>query len=277
MSYKYLSKLPTRSANKISMKERNITALIVDDEPLARSYVRNLLKTDDEIKIIGECGNGLEAVDFIAKNNPQLVFLDVQMPELDGLSMLKKLGSTKIPAIIFTTAFEEYAIRAFEFHALDYLLKPFDEERFNKAVKFAKIRLLNPLEKKQEEIQISELAKNAKEKSEFLERLLIKQNGRIIFLKVSEIDLIRADDKYVQLHAGKTIHLIRQTLSAMNKQLDPQKFVQIHRSIIINVERIKELQTMFSGDYTIVMENEAEIPLNRNYRKRLFEIIGNPL
>lgn len=256
---------------------KQITALIVDDEPLAREYICALLKTDDEIEIIGEAGNGREAADFIHANRPELVFLDIQMPEMDGFSLLKTLDAKNLPAIIFTTAFEDYAIRAFEFHALDYLLKPFDAERFEKAVRFAKERLSSREEREQEATQITELLKDFDEKPRFLERLLIKLNGRIIFLKVSEIDVIRADDKYVQLHAGKNVHLVRQTLGAMSRQLDPNRFVQIHRSVIINIERIRELQTMFSGELVVVMETGAEIPLSRNYKNRLFEVIGNPL
>lgn len=256
---------------------KKISALIVDDEPLAREYIRALLKKDDEIEIIGECGNGKTAAKFIAEHTPELVFLDIQMPETDGFSLLKKLDAENLPAIIFTTAFEDYAIRAFEFHALDYLLKPFDAERFQKAVEFAKARLLDQTETDLETVQITELLKNIDERPKHLERLLIKLNGRIIFLKVCDIDVIRADDKYVQLHVGKNLHLVRQTLAAMGKQLDPNKFVQVHRSVIVNVERIKELQTMFSGELVVLMETGAEIPLSRNYKNRLFEVIGNPL
>lgn len=259
------------------MQKNQITALIVDDEPLARDYIRNLLKTDEEIKIIGEAANGRAAAEFISENKPDLIFLDIQMPEADGFSLLKTLGAENLPAIIFTTAFEEYAIRAFEFHALDYLLKPFDQERFQKAVGFAKQRLLDRNRQEQETLQINELLKNIEEKSKYLERLLIKQNGRIIFLRVCEIELLRADDKYIQLHCGKSIHLVRQTLGAMKTQLDPQSFVQIHRSVIVNIERIRELQTMFNGDHIVVMENGAKFSLSRNYKNQLFEQLGNPL
>ena len=258
------------------MKNR-ITALIVDDEPLAREYIRALLKTDNQIEIIGECGNGRTAAEFLAANKPDLVFLDIQMPEMDGFLLLKTLDMKNLPAIIFTTAFEDYAIRAFEFHALDYLLKPFDAERFGRAVNFAKQRLLDRDQQAQETVQITELLKNIEEKPKYLDRFLIKQNGRIIFLKTGEIDFLRADDKYIQLHSGKTIHLVRQTLGAMRSQLDPQNFVQIHRSIIVNIERIKELETMFSGDHTVVMENGARLPLSRNYKNQLFERLGDPL
>lgn len=259
------------------MLKTPITALIIDDEPLAREYIRALLKTDDEIKITGECGNGRDAAKLISANKPQLIFLDVQMPEVDGFSLLQKLDKDTLPAIIFTTAFEDYAIRAFEFHALDYLLKPFDAERFQKAVSFAKQRLLDRDQQAQETVQITELLKNIEEKPKYLDRFLIKQNGRIIFLKISEIDFLRADDKYIQLHSGKSIHLVRQTLGAMRNQLNPQTFVQIHRSVIVNTERIKELEAMFNGDHTVVMENGAKLPLSRNYKTQLFERLGNLL
>jgi len=257
--------------------KNQISALIVDDEPLARDYIRNLLKSDDEIKIVGEYGDGKSAAQFIRENKPDLVFLDIQMPEMDGFSLLKTLDAGNLPAIIFTTAFEEYAIRSFEFHALDYLLKPFDAERFQKAVGFAKARLKDREQQKQESVQIIELLKTAGEKPKYLERLLIKQNGRIVFLKTAEIDLIKSDDKYVQIYAGKTPHLVRQTLSAMRSQLDPRVFVQIHRSAIVNTEKIKELQPMFNGEYMIVMENGAKIGVSRNYKDDLFKLLGNPL
>lgn len=255
----------------------SINALIVDDEPLAREYVRNLLKSDREIKIVGECGDGLSALRFIAENRPDLVFLDVQMPEMDGFALLKKLGAARLPAIIFTTAFEDYAVRAFEFHALDYLLKPFDAERFSQAVNFAKARLKDGEQHAQENTQITEMLKTADQNPKFLERLSIKQNGRIVFLKTSEIDLIKSDDKYVQIYAGGKSHLVRQTLSAMKSQLDSRVFVQIHRSAIVNTEKIKELQPMFNGEYTVVMESGAKISVSRNFKDDLFQILGNPL
>lgn len=260
------------------MTQNPITTLIVDDEPLAREYISRLLKTDSEIQIVGEACNGLDAVQLIGEQKPDLIFLDVQMPEIDGFAVLKTLGPDALPAIIFTTAYEQYAIRAFEFHALDYLLKPFDSARFAEAVWHAKGHLNNGRnEKLTEDKQISEMLKNIDEKPQYLERLLIKSNGRIVFLKTREIDLIKAEDKYVHLYFGKSSHLVRQSLSQMKKQLDPQIFAQIHRSIIINVERIKELQTMFNGEYNLVLENGAEVPLSRNYKNKLFDLIGKPL
>lgn len=260
------------------MSENKIKTLIVDDEPLAREYIRRLLANDAEIEIAGEAGNGIAAADFIRENEPDLVFLDIQMPEMDGFSMLKTLDAAKIPAIIFTTAYEEFAIRAFEFHALDYLLKPFDQKRFHKSVEYAKARRRNGDEKLQESEQISELLKNVGDNPRRLERLLIKQNGRIIFLKTSEIRWLKADDKYVQIHYGANkFHLVRQTLAAMKTQLDTQKFAQIHRSIVVNVEHITELQPLFNNEFNVVMNDGAELPLSRHYRNDLFELLGNPL
>ncbi|HEX8289061.1 MAG TPA: LytTR family DNA-binding domain-containing protein [Pyrinomonadaceae bacterium] len=257
--------------------ERKIKCLIVDDEPLARNYIRLLLKTEDEIEIVGESGNGRDALESINQLQPDLIFLDVQMPEMDGFKVLKNLNLDSLPAIIFTTAYEEYALRAFEFHALDYLLKPFEEERFRQAVKHAVERLYLREEKLQHQTQISELLKSDEARPPVLERLLIKQNGRIVFLKTREIDWIKADDKYVHLYFGKSSYLVRQTLGAMKTQLDNQLFAQINRSAIINIERILELQTMFGADYNVVLENGVELPLSRNFRGELFDLLGKPL
>lgn len=260
------------------MAENPITTLIVDDEPLARKYIIRLLKTDSEIQIIGEAGNGRDAVHFIKEKEPDLIFLDVQMPEMDGFAVLKTLETDTLTAIIFTTAYEQYAIRAFEFHALDYLLKPFDGIRFAEAVRHAKRHLNNGRNGKPTEVkQISELLKSIDEKPRFLERLLIKSNGRIVFLKTREIDWIKAEDKYVQLYFGKSGHLVRQSLAQMKAQLDPLLFAQIHRSAIVNVERIKELQPMFNGEYNLLLENGTEVTVSRNYKNKLFDLLGKPL
>jgi len=260
------------------MTKTPIRILIIDDEPLARDYLRHLLKEDEEMEIIGECGNGRDAARLIQAQKPDLIFLDVQMPEMDGFALLKTLAAeTTLPAIVFTTAYEEYAIRAFEFHALDYLLKPFDQIRFNQAVAHAKDRLADLPNKNQESRQITELLADIEQKPPTLERLLIKLNGRIVFLKTSEIDWIKADDKYVHLYFGKSSYLIRQTLSAMRTLLNPQVFVQIHRSTLVNVERIRELQPMFGGEYVILMENGAKLTLSRNYKNKVFALLGKPL
>jgi two-component system LytT family response regulator len=254
-----------------------ITALIVDDEPLARKFIRRLLENHPSVEIVGECGNGKEAAERIRQEKPDLVFLDVQMPEMDGFTMLETLRAERLPQIVFVTAYEHYAIRAFEIHALDYLLKPFDQQRFDKAMSRVNEKFADREQSRSEQKQIAALLENVRGKTPFLERLVVKTGGRIIFLKTSEIVWIQAEDKYAHLHAGNKSHLVRQTLGALEAQLDPRKFVRIHRSAIVNVERIQELQPMFAGEHTVVLENGTRLTLSRSYKNKLFEILGNPL
>jgi two-component system LytT family response regulator len=258
------------------MSER-ITALIVDDEPLARKFIRRMLEKHPSVEIAGECGNGREAVDRIRAEKPDLVFLDVQMPEMDGFMTLETLNPENLPQIVFVTAYEQYAIRAFEIHALEYLLKPFDQPRFDKAMSRVNEKFANRDQAQTERKQIAALLENVARKSPYLERLVVKTGGRIIFLKTGEVDWIQADDKYAHLHTGHKSYLVRQTLGVLEAQLDPQKFVRIHRSAIVNIERIKELQPMFTGDHTVVLENGTKLTLSRSYKNRVFEVLGNPL
>lgn len=254
-----------------------ITALIVDDEPLARKFVRRMLEKHSSVEIVGECGNGQEAVGAITEKKPDLVFLDVQMPEMDGFTALETVGAAALPQIVFVTAYEQYAIHAFEAAALDYLLKPFDQPRFDKAMTRVYEKFADREQARTEQKQIAALLENVRGKPTYLERLVVKTGGRIIFLKTSEVDWIQADDKYAHLHTGNKSHLVRQTLGALEAQLDPQKFIRIHRSAIVNIERIKELQPMFTGEHTVVLENGTKLTLSRSYKNKLFEILGNPL
>jgi two-component system LytT family response regulator len=258
------------------MKNAPIRAVIADDEALARKFIRRMLKDDPDVEIAGECGNGKETVAMIRKQNPDLVFLDVQMPEMDGFAVLESIGVERLPEIIFATAYEQYAIRAFELHALDYLLKPFDQARFKDAIRHAKQRFRS--ERQNEgRTQISALLQSIRNKSQYLDRLMIKAGGRITFLSTDEINWIEADDKYVHLHTGKISPMVRQTLSAMETQLDPRKFRRVHRSAIVNVERIKELQPLFSGEHSILLQDGTKLTLSRNYKDKLFELLGKPL
>jgi two-component system, LytTR family, response regulator len=258
------------------MNERRIKALIADDEPLARKFIRRMLKQDPEIEIVGECSNGKEALATIKKQEPDVVFLDIQMPEMDGFKVLETLGLEHLPEIVFTTAYESYAIRAFELHALDYLLKPFDQVRFKAALKHVKERI-HSQQLGDGRLQIRTLLETIKAQPAHLDRIIIKADGRISFLNTGEIDWIEADDKYVHLHTGKGTKIVRQTLSAMETELDPKRFVRIHRSAIVNVDRIKELQPLFSGEHSVLMENGTKLTLSRNYKDKLFEILGKPL
>jgi two-component system LytT family response regulator len=253
-----------------------IKVLIVDDEPFARKYIGEMLRGESDVEVVGEAGNGQEALKLIGKQQPDLVFLDIQMPEMDGFTLLGQLDQDSLPVIVFTTAFEEYAIRAFEVHALDYLLKPFDQARFAQALEHARGLIGELGSRSLESEQISALLKVIAQKPRYLERILIKQNGRIIFLKVNAIDWIRADDKYVHLHGKDSRHMIRQTLGAMKAQLDPVKFVQINRSVIVNVESIKELHTGFNGDHEVQIHDGAKFPLSKNHRNELFDLLGKP-
>ena len=258
------------------MKQTTIKALIADDEPLARKFIRRLLKQDPEVEIVAECGNGKEAAAMIREHKPDLVFLDVQMPEMDGFAVLDAVGLDQLPEIVFTTAYESYAIRAFELHALDYLLKPFDQVRFKAAMKHARERLRSP-PAEEAGLQIGTLLESIKAQRQHLERLIIKADGRITFLNTLEIDWIEADDKYVHLHTTKGKRMVRQTLSAMEAQLDPAKFLRIHRSAIVNIERIKELQPLFNGEHSLHLENGTKLTVSRSYKDKLFERLGRPL
>jgi two-component system LytT family response regulator len=255
---------------------KKIRALIADDELLARKFIRRLLKHDADVEIVAECSNGKEAAAMIRQEKPDLVFLDVQMPEMDGFAVLDAVGLEHLPEIIFTTAYESYAIRAFELHALDYLLKPFDQVRFKAAMKHAKERLVSQ-GTEEGRLQIGTLLESIKAEQKHLERILIKADGRISFLNTREIDWLEADDKYVHLHTAKGARMVRQTLSAMEAELDPAKFVRIHRSTIVNIERIKELQPLFNGEHSLLLENGTKLILTRSYRDKLFERLGQPL
>jgi len=258
------------------MKPAKIRALVADDELLARKFIRRMLKQDAEVEIVAECSNGAEAVAMIRKEKPDLVFLDVQMPEMNGFAVLDAVRLNHLPEIIFTTAYESYAIRAFELHALDYLLKPFDQVRFKAALKYAKERF-HSQQDDEKQIQIGTLLESIRAQREYLDRIIIRADGRITFLHTREIDWIEADDKYVHLHTGKSAKMVRQTLTAIESQLDPKKFVRVHRSAMVNVDRVKELQPLFNGEHSLILESGTRLTLSRKYKDKLFEILGKPL
>jgi two-component system LytT family response regulator len=234
-----------------------IRALIVDDEPLARSNLAVLLRTDPEIGIVGECGSGAEALSEIRVASPDLLFLDVQMPECDGFDVLELLGSDLPPAIVFVTAYDQYALRAFEAGALDYLLKPFDNPRFELALSRAKQRI-----------------RLGRDRTQRLERVAIKNAGQVSFLKLSEIDWIEAADYYACLHVGAKSHLLRRSLSELEQDLDPTVFCRVHRSSIVNLERVRGLKLREDGEYEVVLDNGATVRLSRRYRKHLQARLG---
>jgi len=251
----------------------SIRALIVDDEPLARQRLRRLLKDEADIEVIGECADGGEAVVAIRTERPELVFLDIQMPVLDGFGVLQALGLDNLPAIIFVTAYDRYALRAFEYNALDYLLKPFDRERFRKTLERARTQLdRGPTG--EEAKQILGAVEEYKNEGRVLERLVIKSSGRVFFLRVDEIDWIEAAGNYVRLHVGKEGHLLRDTMNSLEARLDPKRFLRIHRSTMVNIERVQELQPLFHGDYVVILRDGTQLNLSRGYRQRLQEVFG---
>jgi two-component system LytT family response regulator len=249
--------------------------LIVDDEPLARERIRDLLQTDEDVQVIGECADGKAAVEAIEQQKPDLLFLDVQMPKLDGFGVLEAVVPEEMPVAIFVTAYDRYALRAFEVHALDYLLKPFDRERFQHAVQRAKGQLAKQKngELNQRLVALLEDVKQQKP----LERLVIKSSGKVYFLRIEEIDWIEAAGNYLKLHVGEETHLYREKLSALEARLDAEQFLRIHRSTIVNVERIQELQPWFHGDYVVMLRNGQQLTMSRSYRHKLQELFGNSI
>ena len=256
--------------------KRRIRALIVDDEPLARRRLRRMLARDAEVEIAGDCENGREAVARIRELRPDLVFLDVQMPEMDGFEVLEAVGAVAMPLVIFVTAFDQYALQAFEVCALDYLLKPFDRRRFEKALNRAKARLLSDRTSDVGQ-QALALLEELRARSSHLERLVVKSGGRAFFLKTEEIDWIEAEGKYVRLHVGKESHLLREAIGSIETQLDPKRFPRIHRSTIVNIERVRELQPWFHNEYRVILRDGTELMLSRSCRKRLGDLLGSTL
>jgi two-component system, LytTR family, response regulator len=255
-----------------------IRALIVDDEPLAREGIRMRLQNAPDLEVIGECGNGREAVTAILRDIPDLVFLDIQMPGLDGFGVIEAVGVRQMPHVIFVTAYDEHALRAFEVSALDYLLKPVDGGRFFEALERARNRIRG---KNLEAIgaQLHKMMAALKAGRKYLERLSIKSTGksggRVIFLDVDEIDWIGAADNYVEVHAGRESHLLHATMNNLESRLDPDKFLRIHRSAIVNIGRIKELHPLFHGEYQIILKDGAQLTSGRGYRENLQKLLNN--
>jgi len=251
-----------------------IRALIVDDEPLAREGIQMRLNQEPDIEVIGACGNGRDAVTAILREVPDLVFLDIQMPRLDGFGVIEAVGVARMPHVIFVTAYDEHALRAFEVSALDYLLKPIDGERFFEALERARDRIRGKnLEAITERLQKMTAALQVERK--YLERLSIKSAGRIIFLGVDEIDWIEAADNYVQIHAGRESHLLHATMNGLENRLHSNQFLRIHRSTIVNINRIKELHPMFHGEYRIILKDGTQLTSGRGYRENLQKLLDN--
>jgi two-component system LytT family response regulator len=238
-----------------------IRALIVDDEPLARRGVRVRLERAGDVEIIGECANGSDAVVAIRELSPDLVFLDVQMPGVDGFGVVEQVGAEQMPIVVFVTAYDAHALKAFDVHALDYLLKPIDDERFDVAVERARRRIA---ERKAIGQQLAAVLAELRDR-----RILIKDRGKVIIVNESDIDWVEAEGDYVRVHAGGRGHLLRETMSAIAKRLDPARFARIHRSTIVNVSRIRALKPHPNREYTVVLRDGTQLKLSRGYRNAL--------
>ena len=246
--------------------------IVVDDEPLARERLLKLLRAETEIELVGEAKNGREAVALIREQKPALAFFDVQMPELDGFGALAELAENERPAVVFVTAYDKFALKAFEVHAIDYLLKPFDKERFQTALR----RALEDIAKRQpaqihEQLSalLQELRPTAPAQSD---RLAVKGDGRVIFVKLNDIDWVEAADNYISLHTGKESHMLRETMTNIEQRLPKEKFIRISRSTIVNAERIKELQPLFHGEFAVILRDGTKLTLSRSHRDKLQQL-----
>jgi two-component system, LytTR family, response regulator len=249
-----------------------VRTLIVDDELLARERLRQLLAAEPEIEITGECSDGNAAVEAIQTKRPDLIFLDVQMPELDGFGVLEAIEADPAPVVVFVTAHDKFALRAFEVHAVDYLLKPFDRERFKTALDRALDRVKHREGANAAQQSQAAMIAELRPPSKPLERLAVKTSGKVIFVKVGDIDYIESAHNYVELHVEKQSHLLRETLNAIEARLPADKFVRISRSVIVNIERVKELQPLFYGEYTVTLHNGVRLTLSRRFRDKLQQL-----
>ena len=255
------------------MAIEKIRTLIVDDEPFARHRIRSLLSLQPDVSVIAECGDGMAAVAALEEYRPDLVFLDVQMPELDGFEVLKALDPNTFPMVIFVTAHDTYALRAFEVHAVDYLLKPFDAERFSDALRQARERI----RVRRRDGFASTLTRLMGElglESTISQRLVVRSAGSIRFLRTDEIDWIESSGNYTSLHVGPRVHLLRETMKGLETRLDPRRFARIHRFAIVNLDRVAELKPLPSGDYEVVLGDGKRLTLSRSHLDRMKRLLG---
>jgi two-component system LytT family response regulator len=253
--------------------QKKIRTLIVDDEELARDRIQALLAEQPDVEIVGVCTDGPSAVEAIDKAQPDLVFLDVQMPGKTGIEVVREIGAEQMPATIFVTAYDAHALRAFEIHALDFLLKPFDQTRFEKALDRARGHLnldktggLDP--------RLVSLLEELHEERKYSERLIVKSGGRVFFVRTEEIDWVEASGNYVKIHTKNDAHLLRESMKNMEARLDPKIFVRIHRSAIVNIDRIKELEPWFHGEYIVIMRDGTRLTASRVFSDRLSAAIA---
>jgi len=249
-----------------------LRALIVDDEALARTALVRLLKRERDVSLIGQCDDGESAVQTIRQAQPDIVFLDVQMPEMDGFQVVEAIGAERMPVTIFVTAFDRYAIRAFDANAVDYLLKPFAPDRLTRALARARERCLGKQDKEASQRLFSLL--DSRLQSDYAQRLAVATGGRIVFVPVADIDWIEAEGNYARLHVSRKAFDVRETLQALMEKLDPREFIRIHRSTIVNARRIREVQPWFQGSHIVVLQSGEELRMSRYQRDAVDRLLG---
>jgi len=253
-----------------------ISALIVDDEPMARERIADLLRCRSDVEVLGQCGNGREAVAAIRKDRPDLVFMDVQMPEMGGFEALENLSESELPEIVFTTAYDKFALRAFEVHAVDYLLKPFERDRFYSALDAARNRAVA---RAHEDVagRMSTMLAELRSRSTGPAKIAVKTEGRILLIEVSSIQWIEAAGNYASLHTGDKTHLVRETMGRLVERLSEENFIRINRSAIVNLDAVKELQPTFHGEYAVLLKDGTKLKLSRTHRDQLSGLLGDRL
>jgi two-component system, LytTR family, response regulator len=245
----------------------SLRVLVIDDEPPARKKLITLLRDEPGIEIAGQASNGVDAVAAIEEHHPDAIFLDIQMPGMNGFEVLEALDAGKIPLVVFVTAYDQHAVKAFEVHAVDYLLKPFDRSRLQHCLS----RLRDQHGSANSKLQ--ELLTEFRPR-DYLSRVIVKSRGRVLFLKIEDLDWIETSANYVELHSGKQSYLLRETLTALEERLNPRQFVRVHRTAIVNIDRIRELQPWSHGDFIVVLKDETKLRMSRRYRGNLAEIWG---
>ena len=254
----------------------SIRSLIVDDEPLARNLVRRLVARDSDFSIVGECGDPREVVALVEREKPDLLVLDVQMPELNGFEVLSLIGPEDLPMVIFVTAHDQFALQAFSAQAIDYVLKPIDEDRFAQALQKAKV-YLNGQQNGEMRERLQGLLEQLPSSSRFLSRLAVRTGERVLIVKTEELDWIEAAGNYLNLHVGKASYMVRGRINALEMKLDPNKFFRIHRSTMVNLDRVREFQPLFKGDGLVVLKDGTKLPASRSCSQKLKDLLSPPL
>jgi two-component system LytT family response regulator len=252
-----------------------IRALIVDDEPPARELIRTLLREEPDVEVVGECGDGRSAVAAIERLSPDLIFLDVQMPRLDGFGVLAALPAERWPLVVFVTAYDLHAVRAFEVHALDYLLKPFEYDRLRQAVRRARAEL-SENDSPSQQTRLLAFLEDQQRRSQTWDRLAVREDRRVTFLRPDEIAWIEAEGNYLRLHAGRKSYLLRETMNAAEARLASKKFLRLSRSVLVNLERVREWQPLFHGDSVVILEDGTRLTVTRVYRESLDRLAARP-